>query len=98
MNQTIVGKVNCAKIEKAKLFPGKNDAKWLDIVLIPTPTSEYGDYMIVQGSTREERAKGIKSPILGNAKILHGGAPSANVAKPADKPDADAGAENDVPF
>jgi hypothetical protein len=42
----------------------------LDLILIETPDSKYGDYLVKQGQSKEERASGAKTPILGNAKIL----------------------------
>jgi len=70
---TIILKIDVTKIEKARLFPGKNGAKYLDVVMIETPNNQYGDsHMLVQSVTKEEREKGIKGPILGNAKTLGG--------------------------
>ncbi len=93
MQSIIAGKIDCTKIEKARLFSGKAGQKWLDVVLIPTPNSKYDDdYVICQSVSKEEREKGIKGPILGNAKILGG--------KPAEtKKETEAEPENDdVPF
>lgn len=89
----ITGKINVMKIDKSKLFEGKKGAKWLDIVLIETPNSEYGDYMIVQDTSKEDRAKGVKGAILGNAKVFQKrGGPA-----PAVVPKVEEG-EDDVPF
>lgn len=95
MNKTITGSINCNKIDKEKLFPGKQ-GKYLNIVLIPTPTSDYGDYMIVQSVSKEERDRGIKGAILGNAKLA-GGAPQLprTVSAQDSKPET---ANDDVPF
>jgi hypothetical protein len=71
----IVGKLDCTKILKEHLFSGKNGAKYLDIVLIETPDNRFGDnFMITQSLPKSERDKGVRGPILGNAKYL-GGAP-----------------------
>ena len=92
MTPIITLKINVTLIEKARLFKGEKGT-YLDLVLIPTPNNQYGDYMIKQSVKKEERD--VKMPILGNAKIM---AP----AKP--KPEADAPAEEeptpheDVPF
>jgi hypothetical protein len=68
-------KIDVMKIDKARLFVGKAGAKYLDAVMIPTPDSKYRDtHMIVQSVSKEERLKGIKGPIIGNAKIIGGGA------------------------
>lgn len=67
----ITVRINVVKIDKEKLFAGKNGAKYLDLVLIETKNSPYGDdYMVVQSATKEERAAGKRGAILGNAKIL----------------------------
>jgi hypothetical protein len=94
-------KIDCTKIDKARLFPGKNGAKYLDAVLIESPNSQYGDdYMIVQDVTKEERAAGTKGAILGNAKIFQKRGPSQPQSKPApaELPPVDAGQFDDVPF
>jgi len=43
-------------------------AKYLELVLIPTPGGQYGDYIVKQGVTKEERAARKEMPILGNGK------------------------------
>lgn len=68
----IVAKLDVLKIDKTKLFKGEKGT-YLDIALIETPTSKYGDYMVVQSLSQEERKAGKKGAILGNAKILGGG-------------------------
>lgn len=71
MPNLITAKLDVTKIEKARLFPGKNGAKYLDIVLIPTTDDRYGNtHMVVQAVTKEEREAGTRGPILGNAKQL----------------------------
>ena len=60
----ITGKINVNLISQGKLFQGKK-GKYLNIVLIETPASKYGDYMI-----KQQGEKGEEMPILGNAKIF----------------------------
>ncbi len=79
-------KIDVTKIDKARLFAGKNGAKYLDAILIETPDNKYGDsHMIVQSVSKEERQAGVRGAILGNAKTLGGGgstqAPKAQHAK-----------------
>ena len=62
--------INVSLINKDRLFQGKK-GQYMDAVLIETPNSEYGDYMIVESTTKEERAQGVKGTILGNAKIIN---------------------------
>lgn len=61
--------IDVNKIDKERLYKGVKGT-YLDAVLIPTPQSEYGDYMIVESVSKEEREAGKKGTILGNAKNL----------------------------
>lgn len=47
-------KLDVSKIQKDRLFKGAKGT-YLDCTLLETPNSEYGDYMIVQDVTKEER-------------------------------------------
>lgn len=94
----ITGKIDVTKIDKARLFKGKKGT-YLDVVLIETPESEYGDYMIVQEIPKDERKAGVKGNILGNAKRFERGgqsepAPTAKQQQPKPKEEAD----DNVPF
>ena len=104
--EIITGKIDCSKIAKEKLFKGKpgKDGKcpmYLDIVLIPTRQSNFGDerdentHMIVQSVTKEERLAGKKGNILGNAKCLAARATPAPAATAPPAPDDD---PSEIPF
>lgn len=75
-NHTITAKLDVTMIEKARLFKGKKPNKnnvipmYLDIVLVPRDDDYGNNFMVVQSVSKEERDKGVKGPILGNAKIL----------------------------
>lgn len=80
---TIVAKIDVTKIDKARIFEGKK-GKYIKILLFegkngPDPFGN--DFMVVQAVSKEERAQGIKGPILGNAKYL-GGEPSQPAPPP----------------
>ena len=62
-------KLDVSKIDKSRLFTGAKGV-YLDAVLFETPNSEYGDYMIVESVSKEERLAGVKGTILGNGKII----------------------------
>ena len=62
-------KIDVTKITKSRLFKGEKGT-YLDCSLIPTPNSKYGDYMIVEQVTKEERAQNVKGVILGNGKVF----------------------------
>lgn len=95
----ITAKINVSKIDKTKLFKGKN-GMYLDIVLIETQNDQYGnDYMVVQGVSKEERAAGKKGEILGNAKIFQKrSAPRPQPASPPVTGDGPPDDGDDVPF
>lgn len=65
-------KIDVTKIDKARLFAGKNGAKYLDCTLLgKDEPDQYGnDFMIVQDVSKEERLAGTKGAILGNAKKM----------------------------
>jgi len=82
MSSIIRGKIDVSKIDKDRLFRGAKGT-YLDIVLIPTPDSQYGDtHMIKQDVSKDDREAGIKGNILGNAKEV-----STGSDKPAPKAD-----------
>lgn len=77
-------KLDVTKIDKSALFKGSKGT-YLDLSLVPTTNSQYGDdYMVTQDIGKERRQAGEKGPILGNAKILEtqGGGQRQQPAKP----------------
>ena len=56
--------VDVTKLQKQKFVKGKKGT-YADLILIETPNSEYGDYLVKQKGDRDE-----KMPILGNGKIF----------------------------
>lgn len=65
-------KIDVSKIDKSRLFKGAKGT-YLDAILIETPEGKYGDYMIAQSVSKEERQAGVKGAILGNGKNIGGG-------------------------
>lgn len=65
----LIDQGRCKKITRKNGEP----ASFCDIILIETPNGQYGDYMIKQDTTREEREGGLQMPIIGNAKIREKG-------------------------
>jgi len=57
---------------KVKHMIRKNgaEASFLNLVLIETPGGQYGEYMVKQESSAEERAAKTQTPILGNGKNI----------------------------
>lgn len=69
----ITVKVDMDKVDPKRFFKGAKGT-YLDLVLIETPNGQYGDFMVKQSVTKEERLARVQMPFLGNAKIM-GGAP-----------------------
>ena len=79
------GCINVVKIKKDLLFKGKK-GKYLNITLIPSPNSDYADYILVQDLSKKDAAANkalreipnfdrsalIRSEIIGNLKISAG--------------------------
>lgn len=85
-------KIDVTKIDRARLFQGKNGAQYLDAtVFVNEEQGQYGDNgMVTQSVSKEERESGVKGAILGNVKIL--GEFGDN------KPAAAAVEEDNIPF
>lgn len=66
--------IDCKLIDKSKLKPftrkDGTEALFLSLTLVETPNSQYGQWMVKQDSTKEERDAKVKSIILGNAKTV----------------------------
>ena len=72
MSQNISLSIDLKLIDQKKLKritrQSGAEAAFLDLIMIPTPDSPYGEYMIKQRSTKEEVEAKVQTPILGNAK------------------------------
>ena len=65
-------KIDVTKIDKSRLFQGKNGAQYLDAtVFVNEEQGNFGDNgMVTQSVSKEERESGVKGAILGNVKLL----------------------------
>ena len=101
MGQIISIRIDVTKIDKARLFVGKQGT-YLDITaLMKDEADSYGNHgMVVQQVSQEERKNGVKGPILGNAKILGGGGgnPEASPTGGAVNAAAPVAAPSNLPF
>ena len=64
--------INVSKIDKARLFEGKQ-GKYLDVITFIDidEVGQYGDNgMVVEGITKEEKDAGGQGTILGNSKVF----------------------------
>lgn len=99
----ITVKVNVSQIDKARLFKGEKGT-YLDLILIETPNGQYGDFMVKQQVTKEERDAKLQMPILGNAKYLGQKPAQTSGPQPTRQPAATRQAptqeapDEDVPF
>lgn len=71
MENKIVIKIDVTKIDKSRLYEGKSGI-YLDAIMLHNKgESKYGDDgFIVQSTTAEERAAGVKGGIIGNWRYL----------------------------
>lgn len=97
-------KIDVTKIDKARLFTGQKGI-YLDLTLIETPNDPYGNsHMIVQDVGKEDREKGIKGAILGNAKMFGKSSPATQPPAKSDTQPPSAmnkklpNPDEDVPF
>jgi hypothetical protein len=64
--------IDVTKMDKARFkhITRKNGEKaiFAELVLIETPNGEFGDYMVKQSVTKQEREDGVQLPILGNGR------------------------------
>ena len=87
-------KINVETITKSKLFKGEKGT-YLNFTLVPTPNSQYGDFMLVEDITKEERESGTKGVILGNGKKFQRGEGAAKAQESGARlPEAD----DNLPF
>ena len=74
MSQNISISIDLKLIDQKKLKrmtrQNGQEAAFLDLIMIPTPESPYGEYMIKQRSTKEEVEAKVQTPILGNGKTV----------------------------
>jgi hypothetical protein len=72
MSQNISISIDLKLIDQKKLkrMTRQNgaEAAFLDLIMIPTPSSQYGEWMVKQRSTKEEVEAKTQTPILGNGK------------------------------
>lgn len=67
MARKINCKINVKALDKNKMFVGDKGI-YANITLIETPGGKYGDWMVVEDQSKEERGTDKKSTILGNGK------------------------------
>lgn len=94
-------KIDCRKIDKARLYTGEKGT-YLDCTLLENKdgADQYGNnFMIVQDVSKADREAGVKGAILGNAKFVEA---KAKQPSPAPRPSAAAAEQpqdnSEIPF
>ena len=94
----ILGKMDVTKIDKARLFKGAKGT-YLDYVMFENEKpDDYGnDFVVRQAVSKEDRERGVKGAIIGNAKYPAGkkATPTKQQASTTSEPTPE---EDDVPF
>jgi hypothetical protein len=106
-------RIDVTKIEKERLYKGAKGT-YLDLItFIDLDTADqYGNHgFISQSVTKDERDAGVKTPILGNSKVLYkddtaargeqynqGMSQARQTTQPQTQPLQDAFDEDDIPF
>ncbi len=86
--------IDVTKLDKSRFVSGKKGT-YCNLVLIETPHSEYGEFMVKQDVAKEERESGKQMPILGNAKHLRSRQQGEATKRP---PVRSAGSDDDGPL
>jgi hypothetical protein len=72
--------IDCTLLDKARFkeVTRQNGKKaiFCDLVLIETPNGKFGDYMVKQSQSKEDREARKETPILGNGKIFKSNKPT----------------------
>ena len=66
-------RIDVTKIDKSRLYEGKNGAKYLDLTTFVNTgePDKYGNHgFVTEQPTQEERQSGVKMPILGNTRVF----------------------------
>ena len=88
-------KLDVTKLDKARFFKGAKGT-YADLILIETPNGQFGDFMLKQQVSKEEREARVQMPILGNGKWLGQSKPSPQAAVSA--PAQSGSGEDEIPF
>ena len=66
-------RIDVTKIDKSRLYEGKNGAKYLDLTTFVNTgePDKYGNHgFVTEQQTQEERQNGVRMPILGNTRVF----------------------------
>jgi hypothetical protein len=76
MQKLISLNIDVSKIDAKRLYKGKKGQYLSATLFLKEETDQYGNNgFIVESITKEEREKGLKGTIIGNAKFMVAGGP-----------------------
>lgn len=98
--------IDVTKISKNRLKTVKRkdgtEAKFLKATLMPRKDDYGNDYMVVESTTKEERAEKVKGAIIGNARAIvfnkREAAPQRRQAEPQHTPSEGWEDDSSIPF
>lgn len=93
MPRKINCKIDVKKLDKKKMFVGEKGI-YANITLVETPGSKYGDWMVVEDLSKEERGTDKKNTILGNGKNYGWGESKSGSSSSGSSPVS----EKDLPY
>jgi hypothetical protein len=72
MAQIISASIDLSKIDKSKIVPGKNGAKYYNFTIkVNDEKDQYGqDVQLKDGQTKEQREAKEQAPFIGNGKTV----------------------------
>jgi hypothetical protein len=76
-------RIDLSKVDQTYVFAGKNGARYLDVAILETKPSNFGDqrdestHVVIQSLPKQERDGGKKGAILGNMKPFSSGKSTA---------------------
>ena len=78
-SKIITGSINLSKVDKSRLYEGKNGDKYLNLVMwLNDEPDNYGNHMSIQQSiSQKEKEAGVKAQYIGNGKVFEKGAKQA---------------------
>jgi hypothetical protein len=100
MKKLVKLKIAVNKIDKERLYRGQNTYLDAEVWLDEDQEDQYGNHgMITQEVSREERDRGVKGAILGNAKVVWREDRQSKPSQgPTPQPQATKDEDDDIPF
>lgn len=99
MTKLVKLKIDVTKIDKSLLFKGTKGTYLDATVFLEEDQDQYGNNgMITQEVSKEDRDKGVKGAILGNAKVVWEGQGKGSQGQQSQSQSQQQGGEDGIPF